>query len=677
MSTTTTTPPAVGDSGALKQRLLDVARRYQALAAGDPPGSLADPFGLQIEQLIAGVSSGVFRLVVMGEIKKGKSSFINALLNYPGLLPVETDIATSTVYKIVYGPVERYTVFFEPAADNSAGDNSGSINTSGENTSAAANAPLPIAREQLADYGTEQGNPNNRRQVAFIAVELPAPLLKAGLVLVDTPGVGGLFRKHRDVTFKYAPQADVVLFVVDSVESVISRDEISFLQDLRKHTEQIAFVQTKIDLAGQDQVATWRDRNLAVLSAELKIPVEQLPYFPISSKMKVLADEAASLEDLRDSGFPEMLDFLQRGLLPQRERVVVRRWLPILASAVGNRCQGSSERLQIAQQSHSGSGASLEEYDRQLTAVITRFQEWQTDAWPTLQRDFQTATANLQRTIANELDEALFAESSVAPYMAKLRAPDAAPDELLKRAEAVCIEHAAECNEAANRLLSRYRAQYVALFERAIGACSESLSQLTLAEVAVHSSSLAEVDASTFRTIRDVSLNSMGIQNIARKVSHLSGVAVVGMLAAGFLTGGAAWAAGAAISAGYLATEIWSYVKGYQISKSRQSEETLRSIEAVLHKTCQHAQRAARKVFGDLAAQLRMESDNAFFNQQKQFRAEFEASKREIAAARARSAGETKLAVERLSAAHRDNQLLAKAVHDLSLAAGLNREAKG
>ena len=45
---------------------------------------------------------GIFRLVVMGEIKKGKSSFINALLGEPNLLPTASDVATSTVFKLIY-----------------------------------------------------------------------------------------------------------------------------------------------------------------------------------------------------------------------------------------------------------------------------------------------------------------------------------------------------------------------------------------------------------------------------------------------------------------------------------------------------------------------------------------------------------------------------------------------
>jgi len=58
--------------------------------------------------------TGIFRIVVMGEIKKGKSSFVNALLGYKDLVPVCSDVATSTIFKICYGPQVGYKVFFFP-----------------------------------------------------------------------------------------------------------------------------------------------------------------------------------------------------------------------------------------------------------------------------------------------------------------------------------------------------------------------------------------------------------------------------------------------------------------------------------------------------------------------------------------------------------------------------------
>ena len=189
---------------------------------------------------------GLFRLVVIGEIKKGKTRFINALLRKPDLLPVHSDVATSTVYKVMYGDVEKYKVFFLPKATNQAKENL---------------TPLEIPREQLAEYGTEDGNPDNQKMVDFIGVQLPHPFLKSGLVIIDTPGLGGLFRKHSDITWRYIPRADAIFFVLDSVEAVASQEEMECLQKLHEMTPRLFFVQTKTDIAGTEQWQQWRNEQ--------------------------------------------------------------------------------------------------------------------------------------------------------------------------------------------------------------------------------------------------------------------------------------------------------------------------------------------------------------------------------------------------------------------------------
>ena len=65
-----------------------------------------------LQSVLERLSLGLFRIVIVGEIKKGKSSFIGALLGEHDLLPMDSDVATSTVYKIIYGPQKKYTVFF-------------------------------------------------------------------------------------------------------------------------------------------------------------------------------------------------------------------------------------------------------------------------------------------------------------------------------------------------------------------------------------------------------------------------------------------------------------------------------------------------------------------------------------------------------------------------------------
>ena len=178
----------------------------------------------ELEQQLKLWGAGIFRLVVMGEIKKGKSSFINAMLGVENLVPVSSNVATSTIFKIRYGKERGYRVHFTAESNKNV---------------------LDINETELTHYGTEDGNPANREQVDFIEVMCPSPLLKTGIVIIDTPGLGGLFKEHKKITYQYVPRADAVFFVTDSVESPIGELELEYLRDIRSITSHLYFVQTK------------------------------------------------------------------------------------------------------------------------------------------------------------------------------------------------------------------------------------------------------------------------------------------------------------------------------------------------------------------------------------------------------------------------------------------------
>jgi ribosome biogenesis GTPase A len=91
----------------LNENVLQVVRNFLKLVDGPKEGEAAGRIQSELEQY----RRGLFRLVVVGEIKKGKSSFINALLGEPYPLPVMSDVATSTVFKVTYGDTRKYKVF--------------------------------------------------------------------------------------------------------------------------------------------------------------------------------------------------------------------------------------------------------------------------------------------------------------------------------------------------------------------------------------------------------------------------------------------------------------------------------------------------------------------------------------------------------------------------------------
>ncbi len=248
--------------------------------------------------------TGLFRIVVMGEIKKGKSSFVNALLGHKDLVPVCSDVATSTIFKICYGSEIGYKVYFLP--------NSGK-------------KPIAIQPSELPVYGTEDGNPGNEKQVDFIQVFCPSPLLKAGLVIVDTPGLGGLFKQHKRITYQYVPKADAVFLVTDSVESPIGQAELDLLSDLKKVTKHIFFVQTKSRLVDVDAREARKENNLRILCEQAGFEKDKIRYFVVDSATKIAADEEKNLKKLDRSGFDDVARFVNGYIRPNVQRLLMAR----------------------------------------------------------------------------------------------------------------------------------------------------------------------------------------------------------------------------------------------------------------------------------------------------------------------------------------------------------------
>lgn len=167
-------------------------------------------------------------VVVAGEFKAGKSSLVNALVG-ADVCPVDDDIATSVPTLV------RFAVEAGVRVRRDAGDPDG---------------PHPV--ERVAAYVTEAGNPANRERVHVVEVGVPSALLRDGLVLVDTPGVGGLGSTYASATATALTMADAVLFVSDASQEYTG-PELEFLAAARRTCPQVVPVLTKVDV-----VPHWR-----------------------------------------------------------------------------------------------------------------------------------------------------------------------------------------------------------------------------------------------------------------------------------------------------------------------------------------------------------------------------------------------------------------------------------
>jgi tRNA U34 5-carboxymethylaminomethyl modifying GTPase MnmE/TrmE len=78
--------------GDVKRRGIDLGEELQA--------TLHSRLGRFVSSMLSEVESHSCRIAVIGQIKAGKSSLINALIRRPGLLPTDINPSTAVITKL-------------------------------------------------------------------------------------------------------------------------------------------------------------------------------------------------------------------------------------------------------------------------------------------------------------------------------------------------------------------------------------------------------------------------------------------------------------------------------------------------------------------------------------------------------------------------------------------------
>lgn len=229
---------------------------------------LDDPIAAQLLTERAGSADTVASIVIAGEAKQGKSSLVNALVGSE-LSPVNADIATAAPVRLRYGPELRVTV-------NS---------TTGKEVDIAA-AELP-SWVSMTDAQLDQ-----LRQVASVDIALPSPLLEPGVVLIDTPGVGGLVAGHAAMTLRSLESATAMLFVTDA-DTKLTRPELDFLARAGERIAAVVFVLTKIDATPNWKAVLQENREVLARHAPRYATA---PVVPVSARLAARARAAAATD---------------------------------------------------------------------------------------------------------------------------------------------------------------------------------------------------------------------------------------------------------------------------------------------------------------------------------------------------------------------------------------------
>jgi polyhydroxyalkanoate synthesis regulator phasin len=159
---------------------------------------------------------------------------------------------------------------------------------------------VPIAA--LADYVTEDRNPENRLGVRAVEVGVPSPLLAHGLCLVDTPGIGSVFAGNTAATRAFIPRIDVALVIV-GVDPPLAGDELSLIEEVARAVPDLFIVLNKADRFTETERAEAAAFTMRVLTERLGRDVG--PVLQVSA-----IEHLAGAPDARD--WPELVGRLER-----------------------------------------------------------------------------------------------------------------------------------------------------------------------------------------------------------------------------------------------------------------------------------------------------------------------------------------------------------------------------
>ena len=247
-----------------------------------------------------------FTLVILGEFKRGKSTFINALL-CAGILPTAIIPLTAIPTIIQYGPQPTARVIFLDGTERT------------------------VDLKEIPEYVTERNNPRNQKKVREVYITYPSAFLEQGVILVDTPGVGSAHQHNTEAAYGYLPHADAAVFMI-SVDAPLSKVELDYLKDICTYVKKLFFVLNKIDVASPDDLAEAVEFTTRVLRENLNDGEVKL--FPLSARLALEGKLAGNRQKVEESGmarFEQLLnDFIHQSKGRLILEVTARRSLRVI-----------------------------------------------------------------------------------------------------------------------------------------------------------------------------------------------------------------------------------------------------------------------------------------------------------------------------------------------------------
>jgi replication fork clamp-binding protein CrfC len=267
---------------------------------------------------------GVFRLLVLGDMKRGKSTFVNALIG-ENLLPSDVNPCTAVLTVLRYGPLKKVTVYFK-------------------------NGKLP---EQLSFQEFKQQytiDPDEAKRleqekkpafpdVDYAVVEYPLSLLEKGIEIIDSPGLNDTEARN-ELSLGYIHNCHAILFVLRASQP-LTLGERRYLDNYIKNRGLTVFFlinawdeirKEMLDPDNLEAVQEAENKVRQVFQTNLSdycqvdgIDVYEERVFELASLKALRLRLKNPLDPLENTGFPEVMAALSTFLTQERAIAELRQ----------------------------------------------------------------------------------------------------------------------------------------------------------------------------------------------------------------------------------------------------------------------------------------------------------------------------------------------------------------
>ncbi len=249
-----------------------------------------------------------FKVLVIGEFKNGKSTFINALMGEK-VLPAYSTPCTAVINEVVYGKEKKATLYFkDPLPEEMSTDIQPNALQHIRKHAGKQIPPIELDVADLVDYVAipdptkDQADSIKELPYSKVVLEYPIELCHDGIEIIDSPGLNENGTRTK-VTEEYLNQADAILFVF-RCPKIAGASEMDYITDqihARGHND-IFFICNAINQIPeeeQDRLIRFGNKKLSPLTT-----LKEEGIFYVDALGALKAKQSKDYSELEKTGMP-------------------------------------------------------------------------------------------------------------------------------------------------------------------------------------------------------------------------------------------------------------------------------------------------------------------------------------------------------------------------------------